>query len=112
MEPKRANHVAGGRCEDAVLARGGLRPQKTRVRAGRDPAAGQACMAKNDEERQPKTDMTASVAKTVRRTSDPTVQAAIGRKLRALYDEVANEPVPERFSELLKQLADQENQDR
>jgi Anti-sigma factor NepR len=72
-------------------------------------------MAKNDEERQPKpdkADMTASVAKHVRKTSDPTVQAAIGRKLRALYDEVANEPVPERFSELLKQLADQENQDR
>jgi hypothetical protein len=72
-------------------------------------------MAKNDEERQPKAekaDMTASVAKHVRRTSDPTVQAAIGRKLRALYDEVASEPVPERFNELLKQLADQENQDR
>jgi hypothetical protein len=82
------------------------------MRAGRNPAAGQAWMAKNDEERQPKADMTASVGKPVRKTSDPAVQAAIGRKLRALYDEVANEPVPERFSELLKQLADQENQDR
>ena len=50
-------------------------------------------MAKNDEERQPKTEMTGSVAKPARKTSDPTVQAAIGRKLRALYDEVANEPV-------------------
>jgi hypothetical protein len=69
-------------------------------------------MAKNDEERQPKTDMMGSVAKPARKTSDPTVQAAIGRKLRALYDEVANEPVPDRFSELLKKLADQENQDR
>jgi Anti-sigma factor NepR len=73
-------------------------------------------MAKNDEERQPKTDMTGSVAKPAakpaRKSSDPTVQAAIGRKLRALYDEVANEPVPERFSELLKKLADQENHDR
>ena len=68
-------------------------------------------MAKNDEERQPKTDMTGSL-KAARKTSDPTVQAAIGRKLRALYDEVANEPVPDRFSELLKKLAEQENQGR
>jgi hypothetical protein len=29
---------------------------------------------------------------------------AIGAKLRALYDEVAREPVPDRFVELLKQL--------
>ena len=47
-----------------------------------------------------------------RKPSDPTVQAAIGRKLRALYDEVANEPVPDRFSEHLKKLAEQENQNR
>jgi hypothetical protein len=98
-----------------VQSHGGARPRKTELGAGRYPAAGQAWMAKSDEERQlkaDKADMTASVAKHVRKTSDPTVQAAIGRKLRALYDEVANEPVPERFSELLKQLADQENQDR
>ena len=72
-------------------------------------------MAKSDEERQTKADkaeMTASVAKHVRKPSDPTVQAAIGRKIRALYDEVANEPVTERFSQKLKQLADQENQNR
>jgi Anti-sigma factor NepR len=55
--------------------------------------------------------MTGSV-KPARKTSDPTVQAAIGRTLRALYDEVANEPVPDRFSELLKKLAEQENQGR
>jgi hypothetical protein len=55
--------------------------------------------------------MTGSL-KPARKTSDPTVQAAIGRKLRALYDEVANEPVPDRFSELLKKLAEQENQGR
>ena len=36
-------------------------------------------MAKNDEERQPKTEMTGSRSKTARKTSDPTVQAAIGR---------------------------------
>ena len=34
------------------------------------------------------------------------------RKVRALYVEVANEAVPDRFSELLKKLAEQENQGR
>jgi len=29
---------------------------------------------------------------------------AIGKKLKTLYDSIAREPVPERFSELLKQL--------
>jgi hypothetical protein len=32
------------------------------------------------------------------------IDRAIGAKLRALYDEVAREPVPDRFVELLKQL--------
>jgi hypothetical protein len=100
-----------GSCEDGVLADNAVRPEFGE-RAGQNPAAGQVLMAKNDEERQPKTEMTGSVAKPARKTSDPTVQAAIGRKLRALYDEVANEPVPDRFSELLKKLAEQENQDR
>ena len=34
------------------------------------------------------------------------IDRAIGAKLRALYDEVAREPVPDRFIELLKQLDD------
>jgi hypothetical protein len=34
------------------------------------------------------------------------IDRAIGAKLRALYDEVAREPVPDRFVELLKQLDD------
>lgn len=32
------------------------------------------------------------------------VRKAIGDKLRALYDEVAQEPVPDRFTDLLKRL--------
>jgi hypothetical protein len=32
------------------------------------------------------------------------VERAIGSRLRAYYDEVAREPVPDRFVELLKQL--------
>ncbi len=36
--------------------------------------------------------------------SDEVVPAAIGQKLRELYDDVANAPVPERFMQLLEQL--------
>ena len=32
------------------------------------------------------------------------VQAYIGRQLRAVYDDVALQPVPERFLDLMKQL--------
>jgi hypothetical protein len=35
---------------------------------------------------------------------DPKIQNEIGRHLRAIYDDVISEPVPERFMELLKQL--------
>jgi hypothetical protein len=35
---------------------------------------------------------------------DSSVERAIGSRLRAFYDEVAREPVPERFVELLKRL--------
>jgi hypothetical protein len=34
----------------------------------------------------------------------PTLQGHIGRQLRAVFDEVAREPVPERFLQLLKDL--------
>ena len=35
------------------------------------------------------------------------VQAYIGRQLRAVYDDVAKQPVPERFLALMKQLEEQ-----
>ena len=35
---------------------------------------------------------------------DPRVQTEIGKHLRAIYDDVINEPVPDRFLELLAQL--------
>jgi hypothetical protein len=38
------------------------------------------------------------------RRMDGSVEAAIGNRLRAYYDEVAREPVPDRFVELLKRL--------
>ena len=35
---------------------------------------------------------------------DPRIQREIGKHLRAHYDDVVNEPVPEKFIELLQQL--------
>ena len=35
---------------------------------------------------------------------DPRVQCEIGRQLKAFYDDVISEPVPDRFLELLQQL--------
>jgi hypothetical protein len=35
---------------------------------------------------------------------EPELQAFIGRQLQATYDEVLNEPVPDRFLELLQEL--------
>ena len=43
------------------------------------------------------------------RTASPGVdlQAYIGRQLRAVYDDVAQQPVPERFLDLMRQLEEQ-----
>lgn len=35
---------------------------------------------------------------------DPRIQTEIGKHLRAIYDDVINEPVPSRFMDLLSQL--------
>jgi Anti-sigma factor NepR len=37
------------------------------------------------------------------------VQARIGQQLRALYDDVVNEGVPQHIAELVRRLSDQEN---
>jgi hypothetical protein len=37
-------------------------------------------------------------------TLETDLQAHIGRQLRAVYDEVVNEPVPDRFLRLLEEL--------
>ena len=39
---------------------------------------------------------------------DPVVPEAIGKQLKRMYNDVADEPVPDRFSALLDQLAQQE----
>ncbi len=41
---------------------------------------------------------------TLKRNPGVDVQAYIGRQLRAVYDDVAKQPVPERFLDLMKQL--------
>ena len=41
---------------------------------------------------------------TERRPGGADVQAYIGRQLRAVYDDVAKQPIPDRFIELMKQL--------
>lgn len=43
------------------------------------------------------------------RGPDPIVEEAIGRQLRKLYEDVASEPVPDRFAELLRQLEQQQD---
>ncbi len=40
------------------------------------------------------------------------VQSKIGQQLRAMYDDVVSAGVPDRFSELLKQLDEQKEKDR
>ena len=39
---------------------------------------------------------------------DPVVPEAIGKQLKRMYNDIADEPVPDRFSALLDQLAQQE----
>jgi hypothetical protein len=39
------------------------------------------------------------------------VQAYIGRQLRAVYDDVVKQPIPDRFLDLMKQLEKQGRQD-
>lgn len=40
-----------------------------------------------------------------KRPADPTVSAAIGSRLRAVYDEVLTEPVPKELADLVARLS-------
>ena len=40
------------------------------------------------------------------------VQSKIGQQLRAMYDDVVSEGVPDRFTEMLQQLDDKAQQDK
>ena len=43
---------------------------------------------------------------------DSAVQSHIGRRLRSMFDEVANQPVPDRFRDLLDQLENASEDDK
>ena len=62
--------------------------------------AGDGRIAKPGSRRRPK----AGEATKEPATSETHIQTAIGVRLRAYYDEIARQPVPDRFVELLKQL--------
>ena len=53
--------------------------------------------------------MQTSHAQRSERSSDNGVQSAIGKRLKAYYDDVASEPVPDRFLSLLDALDDAES---
>ncbi len=59
-----------------------------------------------NEKDRPMPDMAKGRAKAGGRTrgADTSMERAIGSRLRAYYDEVAREPVPDRFVDLLKRL--------
>jgi hypothetical protein len=42
-------------------------------------------------------------------TQQSEIQVQIGRQLRTVYDDVLNQPIPDRFMELLKKLDDSKN---
>ncbi len=58
------------------------------------------------------------VEKKARRSNQPMLdearlrQQAIGQKLRQMFDEIVNEPVPEDFLEILRRADDQASGDR
>jgi hypothetical protein len=59
--------------------------------------------------KKPKVDMQArdcskKAGESGKRGLSPSLQGHIGRQLRAMFDGVAHEPVPERFLQLLKDL--------
>ncbi|MBL8698177.1 MAG: anti-sigma factor [Alphaproteobacteria bacterium] len=45
-----------------------------------------------------------------REAADDLIQRAIGEQLKAEFDAVAQQPVPDRFTELLRRLEEQERQ--
>ncbi len=61
-------------------------------------------MSKDHKDKPDEMTETAAVGADPSRKLDKGVQAAIGTRLRAYYDEVARETIPDRFVELLKQL--------
>lgn len=68
----------GAECKNAVVVSKKMKDCEAMVGADRDPPNG------------PKL--------------EPVAQNALGRELRAMYDQIVSEPVPDRFIRLLEQL--------
>jgi hypothetical protein len=45
-------------------------------------------------------------------TLDRDIQEVIGKQLRAMYDDLVNQPVPDRFADLLQNLDKQDNKEK
>ncbi|HVY00028.1 MAG TPA: NepR family anti-sigma factor [Pseudorhodoplanes sp.] len=58
----------------------------------------------NSKKMPPRSDMKADTAEQQRSGLNREIQAKIGQQLRAMYDDVVQEGVPERFANLLKRL--------
>lgn len=65
-------------------------------------------MNPDDENRSPAPPPGEDAAGTPARTEPADVQAYIGRQLRAVYDDVAKQPVPDRFLALMKALEERD----
>jgi Anti-sigma factor NepR len=70
--------------------------------AARDPGKRKHAPTMNIQDYETSTSVAPETAAGVMMEAD--LQAHIGRQLRAVYDEVVNEPVPDRFVKLLEEL--------
>lgn len=62
----------------------------------------------NEKSKGPGSDMLSGISRSTRRDAsgalDKETQTKIGQQLRAMYDEVVRQGVPDRFADLLKEL--------
>jgi hypothetical protein len=65
----------------------------------------------NGKSKRESTMLSAGSAEDGSRKLDKETQAKIGQQLRAMYDEVVRQGVPDRFSELLKQLEERDDEE-
>jgi hypothetical protein len=69
----------------------------------------------NDRTKGPGQDMLSGVSRSTRRDGsgalDKETQTKIGQQLRAMYDDVVRQGVPDRFADLLKELDRREDEE-
>jgi len=69
-------------------------------------------MTDDDKPGRPGTMQTEATERKARGRLGRDVQSKIGQQLRAMYDDVVNAGVPDRFSELLRQLDEQKDREK